>query len=185
MTRLSRRGGGVPTAPSSAPHGRRPPDPRLSSSARYRRASGTRTAMSARRLKSTGNVAIGSTAASVSCACSRAEELPSSRAEPDPLVLSESGIRRLAPRAAAAARRTATGTARSAARRSSGTGIGTGSSGASRGSTDELPLDTRNRNLPAREAKRPLVLDHPDGVVPALAERPRRARVEHRELLGE
>ena len=62
---------------------------------------------------------------------------------------------------------------------------GTGSSGASRGSTASSRSTPRNRDRATREAERPLLVDDPDRVVPALAEEPRRARVELRELLGE
>ena len=49
----------------------------------------------------------------------------------------------------------------------------------------QLTLHARDRDRTTREAERPLLLDHPDRVVPALAEQPSGCRVELRELVGE
>ena len=56
--------------------------------------------------------------------------------------------------------------------------LGIGSGSCRRGSSGDLALDARDRDLAAREAERPAVVDELDGVVPALAEQLERARLE-------
>ena len=154
--------------------------------ARFSRARGTRTSMSARRLKSTGSALSGSTTARVAGACSTRRKRPELRRRSVMRSSSERARRRPArPPAGADARRTATGIARSESRRASAPAPRTGRSGATRGRMASSRSTPGNRDRPARETERPLLVDDPDRVVPALPEEANRAACELRELLGQ